>query len=46
MSTPGQMTVQPFAEWGLGLDRPLLIAGPCSAEDRAQVLSTAHRITE
>lgn len=45
MSSPGQLSVRPFAEWGLGLDRPLLIAGPCSAEDREQVLNTADRIT-
>lgn len=30
-----------FNTWGLGLDRPLLIAGPCSAETEAQVLATA-----
>lgn len=34
----------PFKEWGLGLDRPLLIAGPCSAESRDQVLATADGI--
>lgn len=28
--------------WGLGLQRPLLIAGPCSAESEAQVLETAR----
>jgi chorismate mutase len=36
----------PFAQWGLGLDRPLLIAGPCSAESREQVLATAEGIAE
>lgn len=36
----------PFAHWGLGLDRPLLIAGPCSAESREQVLATAEGIAE
>jgi len=34
----------PFSTWGLGLDRPLLIAGPCSAETEAQVLATAQGI--
>lgn len=36
----------PFSQWGLGLDRPLLIAGPCSAESREQVLATADGIVE
>jgi chorismate mutase len=34
----------PFSEWGLGLDRPLMIAGPCSAESREQVLATAEGV--
>ncbi len=34
----------PFSEWGLGIDRPLTIAGPCSAESREQVLATAEGI--
>ncbi|HRO40552.1 MAG TPA: chorismate mutase [Flavobacteriales bacterium] len=34
----------PFAQWELGLDRPLLIAGPCSAESHGQVLATAEGI--
>src|SRR5690606_24547184 len=33
-----------FSAWGLGLERPLRIAGPCSAESRAQVLDTADGI--
>ncbi|MBL7953077.1 MAG: bifunctional 3-deoxy-7-phosphoheptulonate synthase/chorismate mutase type II [Flavobacteriales bacterium] len=33
---------QPFADWGLGLHRPLLIAGPCSAESETQMLTTAR----
>lgn len=36
----------PFAQWGLGLHRPMLIAGPCSAESREQVLATAEGIKE
>lgn len=34
----------PFAKWDLGLDRPLMIAGPCSAESEEQVLTTARGI--
>ena len=41
-----QIIPVPFADWGLGLDRPLLIAGPCSAESREQVLATAEGIVE
>lgn len=41
-------TLEPlaFPRWGLGLERPLLIAGPCSAESREQVLATAAGIVE
>ncbi|MGB3869140.1 MAG: chorismate mutase [Flavobacteriales bacterium] len=45
MSRPNILPL-PFAQWGLGLDRPLLIAGPCSAESREQVLATAEGIVE
>lgn len=31
-------------QWGLQLDPPLLLAGPCSAENREQVLATAEGI--
>ena len=34
----------PFAQWGLDMDRPLLIAGPCSAESEEQLLATAHGV--
>ena len=34
----------PFSAWGDGLSRPLLIAGPCSAESEEQVLTTARGI--
>lgn len=33
-----------FKDWCLGLDRPLLIAGPCSAESEEQVVNTAKAI--
>lgn len=41
-------TLEPlaFPRWGLELERPLLIAGPCSAESREQVLATAAGIVE
>lgn len=39
-----QLPALPFPRWDLGLDRPLLIAGPCSAEGEEQVLSTAWGI--
>ncbi|MCB0790722.1 MAG: bifunctional 3-deoxy-7-phosphoheptulonate synthase/chorismate mutase type II [Flavobacteriales bacterium] len=39
-----ELDVLPLKAWGLGLDRPLLIAGPCSAESRDQVLGTAAGI--
>jgi chorismate mutase len=35
---------KPFKDWRLGLDRPLLIAGPCSAESEEQVIATAKAI--
>lgn len=46
MSTKGSITFhpRPFDQWGLGLERPLLIAGPCSAESEEQVVSTARAI--
>jgi chorismate mutase len=46
MSTPGPLQLLPFAGWGLGLDRPLVIAGPCSAEDREQLMATATGIAQ
>jgi 3-deoxy-7-phosphoheptulonate synthase len=33
-----------FSDWGLGIGRPLTIAGPCSAESRDQVMATAEGI--
>jgi chorismate mutase len=32
----------PFQDWGLGFQRPLLIAGPCSAESAEQMLGAAQ----
>ncbi|HRD52145.1 MAG TPA: bifunctional 3-deoxy-7-phosphoheptulonate synthase/chorismate mutase type II [Flavobacteriales bacterium] len=38
---PAVLDTAPLLQWGLGLDRPLLIAGPCSAESEEQVLQAA-----
>lgn len=36
---------QPFKDWGLqNTDRPLIIAGPCSAESEEQVMDTAMQL--
>ncbi|HPF89168.1 MAG: bifunctional 3-deoxy-7-phosphoheptulonate synthase/chorismate mutase type II [Flavobacteriales bacterium] len=40
--TSSDLHPRPFAAWGLGLERPLVIAGPCSAESEAQVMATAR----
>lgn len=42
--SPQPFVTKPLDQWGLGLDRPLLIAGPCSAETEEQVLDTARGI--
>ncbi|MBL8011750.1 MAG: bifunctional 3-deoxy-7-phosphoheptulonate synthase/chorismate mutase type II [Flavobacteriales bacterium] len=34
----------PLDQWGLGLERPLHIAGPCSAESQEQVMAVAEGI--
>lgn len=44
MSRPLPLNVLPVAQWGLGLERPILIAGPCSAESEEQVMATARAI--
>lgn len=42
---PGEeLSPLPLREWGLGLQAPLLIAGPCSAESEEQVLSAARSL--
>lgn len=38
------MDFLPVLSWIPGNDRPLVIAGPCSAETEAQVLQTAHAL--
>jgi chorismate mutase len=39
---PRNLHPLPFSQWGSGLQRPLLIAGPCSAESESQVMAAAH----
>jgi chorismate mutase len=34
----------PLESWGLGLQHPLLVAGPCSAETEEQVMAAAYGI--
>jgi chorismate mutase len=36
----------PFSHWHLGLQRPLFIAGPCSAESEEQMITTAMGIAK
>lgn len=43
-ATSERLNPRPFKDWHLGLDRPLLIAGPCSAESEEQVIATAKAI--
>jgi chorismate mutase len=46
MPQPAKLPTRSFSDWGLGLERPLLIAGPCSAESREQILDTARGIRQ
>ena len=38
------LNVKQIKDWGLGLDKPLIISGPCSAETEEQVVNTAKEI--
>ncbi len=38
------MKIETLKEWGLGIDKPAIIAGPCSAETEEQLYETAVRI--
>lgn len=40
------LNILPISEWFDGLNQPLLIAGPCSAETEEQVLTTAKEIAK
>jgi chorismate mutase len=39
-----KIAATPFEGWGFDATRPLVIAGPCSAETEEQVLETARRL--
>ena len=38
------LDVKGISDWGLGLNSPLVISGPCSAESEEQVINTAKEI--
>ena len=39
--------IKPISEWNIGFEaRPLVIAGPCSAENRKQVMDTAKLLAD
>ena len=38
--------ITPLKEWGIYKQRPLLIAGPCSAETETQVMETARQLAD
>ncbi len=40
------MQIQPMEEWGLGIDKWMLISGPCSAETPEQVMETALGVSK
>lgn len=41
-----KLQIEPISLPGLNLNRPLIMAGPCSAESEEQVLSTASQLAE
>jgi chorismate mutase len=41
-----KLELEPFIVGGVRLERPFIIAGPCSAETEDQVLSTARQLAE
>ena len=40
------MDIQQIEDWGLGLQTPLVISGPCSAESPEQVMETAKGVAQ
>jgi len=40
------MKIESLKDWGVGLKKPAIIAGPCSAETEEQLLETTTRIKE
>jgi len=41
-----ELELEPFAFEGISSDRPLIIAGPCSAESEEQMLDTARQLKQ
>ena len=39
-------SISKISSWFDGLNEPLIIAGPCSAESESQVMQTAKEIAE
>ncbi len=39
-----QLNITPLENWGIALGKPVLIAGPCSAESEEQVMETCLRL--
>lgn len=40
------LTIEPIQSWFAGLERPVIISGPCSAESEEQVLTTCIQLAE
>lgn len=40
------MNIKKIDQWGISGDKTLVISGPCSAETKEQVLTTAHQLNE
>lgn len=40
------MKIESLEDWGVGIKKPAIIAGPCSAETEEQLLETTQRIKE
>ena len=40
------MKIESLEKWGVGLKKPAIIAGPCSAESEEQLLETSQRVKE
>ena len=42
----GKINIVPIAKWLKGAESPLIIAGPCSAENEKQLITTAHQLKD
>lgn len=40
------LNIASLAEWGMNLERPVIISGPCSAETEEQVMQTALQLAD